>query len=341
MSSAPKEGLDINQLRGTDKVAALLLAIGEEGASKVFANLEHTEIRDISHAMSNLGVVSPDVIDKLCLEFVRKLSSASSILGSHDTTERMLGKLMDKDSVLSIMDEIRGPVGRTMWDKLGNVSENVLAHFLKNEYPQTVAVVLSKIRQEHAAKVLAELPDNFALEVMMRMLRLEPVNKEVLDDIEKTLRGEFMTNLANRQKRDMHEILAEIFNHMDRSSENKLLGMLEERNLESAQNIRNLMFTFEDLGSLDNNSMQALIRTIDKDKLAIALKGISEDLGNKFFGNMSMRASKLLRDEIDNQGPVRLRDVEEAQTEIVKVAKDMANKGEIIISEGAADEVIL
>lgn len=341
MASPPKEQTDFTQMRGTDKAAALLLAIGEEGASKIFSYLDHTEIRDISHAMSNLGVLTPEVVDKLCLEFVQKLSSSSSLLGTHDVTERMLGKLMDKDSVLQIMDEIRGPVGRTMWDKLGNVSENVLAHFLKNEYPQTVAVVLSKIRQDHAAKVLAELPDSFALEVMMRMLRLEPVNKDVLDDIERTLRGEFMTNLASRQRRDMHEILAEIFNHMDRNSESKLLGMLEERNVESAQNIRNLMFTFEDLSGLDNNSMQKLIRVIDKEKLALALKGASQELKEQFFGNMSARAGKLLSEDIDNQGPVRVRDVEEAQTSIVLMAKDLANKGEIIISDGGADEVII
>jgi flagellar motor switch protein FliG len=239
------------------------------------------------------------------------------------------------------MEDIRGPAGRTMWDKLANVNEAVLANFLKNEYPQTVAVVVSKIKPDHAAKVLSQLPESFAMEVVMRMLRMESVQKDVLDDIERTLRNEFMSNLARTNRRDPHEAMAEIFNNLDRGSESKFIAALEERNRDSAEKIKGLMFTFEDLGKLDGPAIQAILRVADKGKLPIALKGASDALKDLFFGNMSERAGKLLKEDIAALGPTRLRDVDEAQAGIVAVAKDLAAKGEITIAkENEEDELV-
>src|SRR3546814_417264 len=153
----------------------------------------------------------------------------SSLVGSLDSTERLLTKVLGEDRVGEIMEEIRGPAGRTMWDKLGNVNEEVLANYLKNEYPQTVAVVLSKIRPEHAANVLAQLPDAFGMEIVMRMLRMETVQKDILDGVEKTLRTEFMSNLARTNRRDPYEMMAEIFNNFDRATEGRVMTALEER----------------------------------------------------------------------------------------------------------------
>ena len=174
------------------------------------------------------------------------------------------------------MDEIRGPAGRNMWEKLSNVQEQVLANYLKNEYPQTVAVVLSKLRPEHAARVLAILPEDFALDVVNRMLKMEAVQKEVIERVEETLRTEFMSNLSQTRRRDAHEVMAEIFNNFDRQTETRFMTALEEDNRESAERIKTLMFTFDDLVKLDAGSAQTLMRHIDKDKLAIALKGANE-----------------------------------------------------------------
>jgi flagellar motor switch protein FliG len=248
---------------------------------------------------------------------------------------------MKGDKVEQIMEEIRGPAGRTMWDKLANVNESVLANYLKNEYPQTVAVVLSKIKPEHAARVLASLPEEFALEVVQRMLRMESVQKEILDKVEQTLRVEFMSNLARTAKRDAHEMMAEIFNNFDRQTENRFLTSLEERARDSAERIKALMFTFEDLGKLDPGSVQTLLRHVEKDKLALALKGATDSLRDVFFSNMSERAGKILREDMESLGPVRLKDVDESQMRMVNVAKDLANKGEIMIaSKQGEDELI-
>tara|TARA_E500000318_G_scaffold99506_1_gene101619 strand:- start:492 stop:1181 length:690 start_codon:yes stop_codon:yes gene_type:complete len=228
-----------------------------------------------------------------------------------------------------------------MWDKLANVNEVVLANYLKNEYPQTVAVVLSKIKSDHASRVLGALPESFAMEVIMRMLRMEAVQKEVLDDVERTLRNEFMTNLARTARRDSHEMMAEIFNALDRNTENRFMTLLEERNRDSAEKIKSLMFTFEDLQKLDPGGVQTLLRNVDKDKLGTALKGSSEQIKELFFSNMSERAAKILREDMNALGPVRLKDVDEAQMEMVNLAKDLAAKGEIIISEGGAEDELI
>jgi flagellar motor switch protein FliG len=249
-------------------------------------------------------------------------------------------KTLPRDRVALIMDEIRGPAGRTMWDKLGNVSETVLANYLKNEYPQTVAVVLSKVKANHAARVLALLPESFAMEVVMRMLRMESVQKEVLDGVESTLRSEFMSNLARSARRDAHEMMAEIFNNLDRQSEQRFISALEERNREAAERIKALMFTFDDLQRLTPAAVQTLLRSVEKDKLPLALKGASDKLKELFFSNLSERAGKMLREEIEGLGPVKLRDVDEAQSSIVVVAKELAAEGQIEISEAGDDELV-
>jgi flagellar motor switch protein FliG len=327
-------------LTGPQKAATLMLALGEEQAAKVFGRLHEDEIRDLSLAMAALGTVSAEMVEQVAQEFRTQLGQAGHLVGSYESTERLLLKTMPKERVAQIMEEIRGPAGRTMWDKLGNVNEAVLANYLKNEYPQTVSVVLSKVRPDHAARVLSLLPEGFAMEVVMRMLRMETVQKEALEGVERTLRMEFMSNLARSSRRDAHEVMAEIFNNLDRAAEGRILAALEERNRESAEKIRALMFTFDDLQRLDGAGIQVLLRAVPKDKLTLALKGASEALRELFFRNLSERASKLLKDDLAGLGPVKLRDVDEAQALIVSAAKDLAAQGQIQMSDGRDDEMI-
>ncbi|HEY1383057.1 MAG TPA: flagellar motor switch protein FliG [Dongiaceae bacterium] len=332
---------DYRSLNGLQKAALLVMSVGEDTAAKIFQLMHDDEIREISQTMANLGTVNATVIERLFVEFADQISSTGSMTGTYESTERLLMKVLDKGKVDTIMEEIRGPAGRTMWDKLGNVHESVLANFLKNEYPQTVAVVLSKVKPDHGARVLAMLPEAFAMEVVMRMLRMESVQKDILDDVERVLRNEFMSNLARTSRRDAHEMIAEIFNNLDRSSEQRFLTALEERNRDSAEKVRSLMFTFEDLGKLDPGGVQTLLRNIEKDKLPLALKGASETLRDLFLSNMSERASKMLKEDMAAMGPVRLRDVEEAQLAMVMVAKDLAGKGEIMLSDKKGEDELI
>lgn len=333
---------DYRTLTGHEKAAILMLALGEEHTAKIFKHMDDDEIMEVSQTMATLGKVSPNVVERLFVDFAEQMTSTNALMGTQDSTERLLNAAgLGKDKISIIMEEIRGPAGRTMWEKLTNVNEEILANFLQKEYPQTVAVVLSKVSTEHAARVLALLPETFALEVIHRMLRMEAVQKEILDEVEKTLRTEFMTNLARTQRRDSHELIAEIFNSLERSVETRFMDALEKSAPESAEKIRSLMFTFEDLIKLDPSAVQTLIRAIDKEKLPAALKGATETLRDLFFANMSERASKILKEDMAAMGPVRLRDVEEAQQYIVNVAKDLESRGEIIIATGDADDQMI
>ena len=341
MPPTPAAKEDPRSLTGPEKAAVMMLALGEEHGAKLWKLMDEDEIKEVSQAMANLGRINATLVEKLFMEFMGQLSATGSLIGSFESTERLLARALPKERVNSIMEEIRGPAGRTMWDKLGNVNETVLATYLKNEYPQTVAVVLSKIKSEHAARVLAALPEDFALEVVNRMLKMEAVQKEILDKVEQTLRIEFMSNLARTSRRDSHELIAEIFNNLDRQTEGRFISALEERNRESAKKIKALMFTFEDLSKLDPGGIQTLLRAVEKDKLGLALKGASDTLRDLFFSNMSERAANILREDMEAMGPVRLRDVDEAQMQMVQTAKDLAGRGEILLADARGDDELV
>lgn len=333
---------DYISLTGTERVAVLMLALPDEQVSKVFNLMDEAEIREVAQTMSNLGKISSNVVEIMFTDFVEQISSTGTLIGTFESTKRLLSKALPKEKVDAIMEEISGPAGRTMWDKLSNINEELLANYLRNEYPQTIAVVLTRIKPDHAARVLALLPETLSMEVIMRMLRIENVRREILDDIERTLRTEFMNNLAKSSRRDSYELVAEVFNFFDRATETKFISSLEEKNYEAAEKIKNLMFTFEDMVKLDQNSIQVLLRTVDKTKLAMALKGSSEAVREAFFKNMSERAGKIMKEDMEAMGMVRVRDVDEAQSYIVVTAKDLANRNEIVIRMGvdAGDELI-
>jgi flagellar motor switch protein FliG len=331
---------DAKKLTGPEKAAVILLSLGEEH-TRLWQGLDDDEVKEISQAMASLGTVSSAVVEELLVEFVSGMTGSGAVMGSFEQTQRLLASFMPADRVEGLMEEIRGPAGRTMWDKLGNVNEAVLANYLKNEYPQTVAVILSKVKPDHAARVLTSLPEDFALECVQRMLRMEPVQREILDKIEQTLRTEFMSNLARTSKRDSHEAMADIFNSFDRQTEARFIGALEERNRESAERIRALMFVFEDLNKLDPGGVQTLLRSVEKDSLGLALKGASETLREMFFTNMSERASKIMREDMESMGPVRLKDVDTAQMAMVQVAKDLAARGEIMLAGASGDDELI
>ena len=329
------------ELSGAERAAVLMLALGEQYGEKVWKLLDDDELRQISIVMSTLGTVEAEAVENLLLQFVGRLSASGALMGNFDATERLLQQYLPAERVTGIMEEIRGPAGRNMWEKLSNVQEQVLANYLKNEYPQTVAVVISKLRPEHAARVLAILPEELSLDVVNRMLKMEAVQKDVIERLEQTLRVEFMSNLSQTRRRDAHEVMAEIFNNFDRQTETRFLTALEEQNRESAERIKTLMFTFDDLIKLDSASAQTLMRNVDKAKLAVALKGANDSVRQFFLGNMSTRAAKMLVEDMQAMGPVRLRDVDEAQALLVNMAKDLAARGEILIAKSRGDEELV
>lgn len=324
--------------KGARDGAILLLSMGEEKAAAIFSRMDDTEIRDISRQMAMLGRVEAEEVEGVLMKFADSVSAGGGLVGSWSSTERLLGSFLEGDRVRDIMEEMRGPAGRTMWEKLANVSEDILANYLKNEHPQTIAVIISRIKTAHAARVLSSLPEELAFEVMQRIIVLDNVPREVIETVESTLRSEFMKQLATKGQRDSHEVMAEIFNNLDRSAEARFMELLETNAPDDAERIRSLMFTFEDLDKADDKSLQVVLREVEKDKLVIALKGAPEELRDRFFANMSERAGKMMKEDMDAMGPVRVKDVDEAQQAIIVKVKELIDKGEVILAEEGGDD---
>lgn len=332
---------ELKRFTGPQRAAALLLVLGEEHGAPVWSSLSVDEVKELSAAMAQLGRIPSSVVEHLLVSFSSEVAGMATMHGSFESTERLLSAMLPEDRVQEVMEDIRGPSGRTMWDKLSNVSEKVLAGYLKNEYPQTVAVILTKLKPDHSARVLAELPREFGVDVVTRMLRMDPVQKDVLQQVERTLRSEFVNTLSRSQKRDPHESIAELFNALDRSAEEEMLSALEQSLPESAERIRALMFTFEDLTRLLPNAIAAVVKAADKKVMALALKAAPEEARAVFFKAMTERASALLKEDMTSMGPVRARDCEEAQGQLVRLAKTLADRGDIMLVDPKSDDALI
>ena len=332
---------ELKRFSGPQRAAALLLVLGRDHGAPIWEALSTDEVKELSAAMAQLGRIPAGIADHLLVRFSGEVASMASLHGSFETTERLLGDLLPEDRVKEVMEDIRGPSGRTMWDKLSNVGEALLAGYLKNEHPQTVAVILAKLRPDHSARVLGELSRDFAVEVITRMLRMDTVQKDVLLEVERTLKTEFMSNIARIQRRDPHESMADLFNAMDRSTEEAMLAALEEVLPDSAERIRSLMFTFEDLTKLLPPAIAAVVKAADKKVMTLALKGANEEQRAVFLAAMTERAGSLLKEDIVGMGPVRARDCEEAQSVLVRLAKTLAEQGQIVLVDPKSDDAVI
>ncbi|MGU3540313.1 flagellar motor switch protein FliG [Methylobacterium sp. A54F] len=326
---------------GPQRAAALLLLLGDAEGEPIWKMLEEDEIKKVSHAMVQLGSLEAETVERLIIDFVSRLSTGGGITSNFERTEALLLKIFPTDQVSAIMAEIKGASGRRVWASISQIDPEILATFLRSEYPQTVAVVLSKVRADYAAKVLTILPEEFAIDVLNRMLRMETVQKEALRHIEETLRVEFVSTISQATRRDAHELMADVFNAFDRQTEGRFLAALDQANRGSAKRIRELMFTFEDLLKLDPGSVQTLMRNVDNDTLCRALKGADERVRGFFLKQMSTRAAKNLTDEMASMGPIRLKEVDESQAKMTELAKDLADKGEIMIAKNSAEEELV
>lgn len=328
-------------LTGPEKVAVLLLSLSEKYAGKIMAQLDDSEIRDVSLVMATLGNIPADVVETVYAEFEECISIGTPLVGSFNTTERALRNLMPAEKVDTIMAEIRSPAGRTTWDKLGNMDSDKLASYLQNEYPQTIAFVLSKLKPNSAAKVISLFPKGLGKEVMLRLIKLDSVHEDVLNDIENTLKAEFIDNTSNTTTKDLHAMLADIFDAFDYVTEEEYMAILENHDSEVATQVKALMFTFEDLARLSSTEVQLIIRTVDKMQLAMALKGADQETKDLFFRNLTERAAKALKEDMEALGMVRLKNVDSAQQSIIDAAKKLANQGKITISTSNETEVMV
>ena len=329
------------KLTGTQKVAILLMSMGDDVAKRMFEKMEDDEIKQISLVMADLGIIDKVLVERVLNEFIIRMTETSDVKGNFNITEKFLKQVLPQTRQNKIVEEIQMPAGQTIWDKLSNVKEEILADYLKNEYPQTIAVILSRLQPTYAAKVMSLLPESLVMDVVMRMLHLEKVQKEVLQEIEQTIKTDFMATLNHVEAHSQVDSVAHIFNNLDSHTENRLMTGLFERNRNIAENIRSRMFTFEDLANIDKESLQKILRSVDRKQIAMALKGASETLKAVFLENMSENAGMILLEDMDVLGAVRVKDVDAAQTQIVGVAKKMMNDGLIDVSDKSDSEGVI
>ena len=319
---------DIAELSGTQKAAVLMLAIGEDRATHLFGHMGEKELQDLSHAMAGLDDVPEAAVDALVQEVSTHLTGEIKAVRPADASSAYLLQTLNTEGANVAV----APLARTMdvWERLNAIQPNALAAFVRNEHPQTAAVVLSRLAPQQAARVISELPNEFSSEVLNRMLDGTAVRPEVLEGLEQTLRDEFVDVRNAASDADGHRKVAEILDNLDGKSKNGLLAVLAGHDQAAARQIRSHMYRFENLAELPSHHLQALIGQVELDVLACALKGSGDDVRSAFLQNMPNRQRKRLSELAAELGPKRLREIDAAQFDITAAARDLVQKNVIV-----------
>ena len=327
------------QLSGLEKSAILLLAMGDKFTSEAFKRMERSEITQISKIIMEMDAVPKETIEMVLREFHYALVSGQDILtGGEDAVKRLLMKNLDGDTAKYIIDELNLEVGAAPFRELGNVSPRILSQILRNEHPQTLALILGHMPADQAAQLLTNLPSGVRTEVLMRLANLEAVPEDMIEEVDKVLQSQLIA-MGGKEGKKVGGVpaVAEILNAVDRATEEEVLSEIEEESSQMAEEIRNLMFVFEDVGGLDDRAVRELLKDISNDDLTLALKGASDELKEHFFKNMSERAATMIREDLEIMGPTKLSDVETAQQNIVKTVRKLEGEGRIAIARGGGD----
>ncbi|HOJ94301.1 MAG TPA: flagellar motor switch protein FliG [Fervidobacterium nodosum] len=329
-------------LSGRRKAAILLVTMGPERAAKVLKNLEDSEVEALTVEIANLGKVSNEE-RKIVLEEFQNLTKARELLitGGIDYAKEMLIKAFGPEKAMQIIERLVSNLAVKPFEFMRTADVVQIVNFLQSEHPQTIALVLSFLDPRTAAQVLGALPENLQIEVIKRISLLERASPDVVKEVEKLLEKKFAgVAIQTMSAVDGLETAAEIMNSLDRSTEKTIMERLTYESPELAEEIRRRMFVFEDILKIDDRAVQLVLREVNMQDLAVALKGASEELKQKILNNMSKRAQQLLKDEMEFMGPVRVKDVEEAQQKIINIIRRLEEAGEIVISRGGGEELI-
>ncbi len=327
------------KLTGAEKAAILLLALGDEVAPQILKNFNDKEIRKIGQLTAKMGDIDPETVSSVLKEFIEDAQQAGkAIMGSEDFLKKAVSNALGGDKANALLGDIYATSHALEF--LNTVDPKITKNIVIKEQPQTIALILAYMQPDRASQVLAILPEDMRADVVLRMSHLDPVSPEILQDIEEVLEEEIKAigALSSENVGGLEQV-AEMFNQMDKSSMTEILTEIEELNPELADNIRSLMFVFEDLLNVDDRGIQTILKEVNNETLILALKGASDELKAKIFKNVSSRAAEMLKDDLETMGPVKLSDVEAAQGEIVRTAMRLEEEGKIVLA-GAGDELI-
>lgn len=345
MAKVPKAvQIDLQKPSGPVKAAVFLLAMGDAFTAEVFKHLKEEEVKVVSSLMARIPSIPGEAVEQVLAEVREKLALVQGevAIPVEEFLRTVLFTSMPTEQAERIYRDIMNQLHPSTFQKLSSLDSKVIISFLKNEHPQTIAVILAHLDPPMAADVLRELPEQLQSDVVLRIANLEKINPEVISEIDRVLEEElFAVEMSDAKKVGGAEKVAEILNNSDRAMEESLMGKIEEASEGLAEEIRKLMFKFEDLMSVDDSAISAILKEISTDELKIALKAASEELKAKFFKSMSERAVKLLKEDLEVMPPMRLKDVEKAQQAILKVAKRLESEGKIVLGAKGGEDVLV
>ena len=327
------------ELTGQQRIAVLLLAMGDKFTADIFKRMERQEIADVSRAIVELGPVPRETVEEVLRSFHESLvEGVDMISGGSDTAKRLLVRNLDPETAKYVMDTLSLDTGPAPFRDLEQVSPRLLSQILRNEHPQTLALIMGHLHPDQAANLLTSLPAGVRAEVLTRLARLESVPEEMLMEVDKVLTSQLIA-MGGKEGKKVGGVqsVAEILNAVDRATEEEVLSEIEEESAQMAEDIRNLMFVFEDCKNIDDKGVRELLKEISNEVLTLALRGASEDLREKFFKNMSERAGSMIREELEFMGPTKISDVEGAQQNIVKVVRRLEAENKVVVSRGGGD----
>lgn len=329
------------ELSGTQRAAIFLLGLGENGAAAIMKHMEPKEVQLVGEAMAGLGDVTNEQIAAVVHDFSERVNAVSPLgIGASDFTRRVMVEALGENKARSVLSKVMQGETSQGVDALRWMDARSVAGIIRGEHPQIIALVLASLEADHAAQVLAQLPQDSRTDVVLRIARLELIDPVALQELDMVLEKQ-MINQRDMPPSTVNgtKSAAAILNNMDSADETMLIDALKQADGELGEKVQELMFVFESLLALDDRGMQRLIREISVDNLVIALKGVDEELKNKFFDNMSSRAAEMLKEDLEAKGPVKLSEVEEQQKAILITADTLAEAGEIFLGKGGDDFV--
>jgi len=336
-------GTTSREYSGREKAAMLLITLGPELSSKVFKHLKEEEIEQLTLEIANIRSVSPQDKDKVLEEFYQICLAQEYIAeGGIGYAKEVLEKALGTEKAMEIINKLTVSLQVRPFDFVRKADPSQILNFIQSEHPQTIALILAYLKPQQAAAVLSALPQEKQADVAKRIAQMDRTSPEIIKEVERILEKKLSSLvIEDYTATGGLQAIVDILNSVDRSTEKYIMETLEIEDSDLAEEIRKRMFVFEDILQLDNRSIQRFLREVDNYQLAVALKGATEEVQNVIFSNMSKRMAEMIKEDMEFMGPVRLKDVEEAQQKIVNVIRKLEDAGEIIISRGGGDEIIV
>lgn len=328
-STVPSTSLPAKPLRGVERVAALLLCLGKTSSARLLQHFDQEEIRMITVTAAQLGTVASEELDRLAEEFIEQFSGGVSLYGSANEVEKMLDGVLPEDQLADIMSDVLGNSNRSIWDRLATVSETVFANYLTKEHPQTAALILTKIKPSAAAKVLGQINKPMRNALVRRMLSIKAVVPEIMREVEKTMHEDFMLNLSGTLEADSYARMADILNKMERDHMEDALDNLNDVRPKTAELLKGLLFTFDDIVKLNSRTRMAIFDQIPTDQIVLALKGTDSGFRDIILSSLTARSRRIAEHELAGGEPAAQRDVLQARSAITNLALEMAGRGEV------------